>query len=193
MARTLFFIEAALFAALAIAFPLIASDAAAAFIIPVAVSLIVLLSCAIAVWLPRAVCDALRAGFSPQRPEAETAQRASRILESIGSFSRPAATLGALFVLRAICKSMSLGDSITTWTLLGAYLAAYALLNAALWRVLAEVVRRLEFPCIPVSTTAAVDFAAYGLTPRECETAALIAGARATKRQPTRSAFRLRR
>jgi DNA-binding CsgD family transcriptional regulator len=177
MARTLFFIEAALFAALAIAFPLIASDAAAAFIIPVAVSLIVLLSCAIAVWLPRAVCDALRAGFSPQRPEAETAQRASRILESIGSFSRPAAALGALFAFGAICKNISFGGSITIWTLLGAYLAAYALLNATLWRVLAEVVRRLELPCISGPTAAAVDFAAaYGLTPREWETAALIAG-----------------
>lgn len=69
------------------------------------------------------------------------------------------------------------GGSITTWTLLGAYLAAYALLNAALWRVLSEVVRRLELPCIPGPTAAAVDFAAaYGLTPREWETAALIAG-----------------
>jgi DNA-binding CsgD family transcriptional regulator len=178
MARTLFFIEAVAFAALAIVFPIIASDAAAAFILPVALSLILPLSCVMAVWPPRAVCRALRAAFTPRKPEREEAETYSRILESIGYFSRPAAALGLLFAVAAVCglappARVPFGSGIRTLSLLGAYLAAYALLNAALWHVLAEVVGHLV---ITSPAGESVDFAAaYGLTPREWETAALIA------------------
>lgn len=182
MARTLFFIEAMLFAALAIVFPLIASDAAAAFIMPVALSLIVPLSCVVAVWPTRAVCRALHAAFSPEKPEREEAEEYSRILESIGSFSRPAAALGALFALAAVGETAH-AVGVTTLTLLGTYLAAYALLNAALWRLLAEVVARLAFSAPAEEAAAALaKFAAdYGLTPREEETAAHIASGRSYK------------
>jgi hypothetical protein len=47
MAKTLFFIEALVFAALAIAFPIIA---ASAFIIPAVVSIALPIACAMAIW-----------------------------------------------------------------------------------------------------------------------------------------------
>ena len=186
MARTLFFVEAFLFAALAIAFPIIASEAAEAFIMPAAISIVLPLSCAMAVWPPRQVVRALSSAFSSRRPGPEAGE-SSRILEELGSFSRAAAVLGLLFSLSAACRHIPLAQGLETWAFLGVYLSVYALLNAMLWRILAAVVAHapeLE-PSAPVSTGADAGIgesrrreafaAAYGLTPRERQAAERIA------------------
>ena len=141
MARTLFFVEAFLFAALVIALPIMASEAAAAFIMPAAISIVLPLACAMAVWPPRRVARALSSAFSSRDPGSEASESA-RILEGLGAFSRAAAALGLLFAVTAICKAAPIADGVETWTLLGLYLMAYALINAQLWRILAAVVQR---------------------------------------------------
>ena len=175
MAKTLFFIEAFLFAALAIVFPIIASEAAAAFIMPAAISLVLPFACAIAVWPPRSVYSAVRSAFSSRGPGSEAAEFA-RILEELGSFSRAAAALGFLFSVAAACRELPFSGSFEIWTLLGTYLSAYALLNAMLWRILAAVVERSAANGSAGHAPAREAFAStYGLTPREIETAARIA------------------
>jgi DNA-binding CsgD family transcriptional regulator len=185
VAKTLFFVEAFLFAALAVAFPLIASEAALAFLLPAAISLILPLSCAMAIWPASSVFRALGSAFSTKMSGTE-ARLSARILEELIAFSRAAAALGILLAIVAVCERAPNSGSFDTWTLLGAYLCAYALLNVALWRIMAEVVQGQaglaagpEMPQRPVrSETFAAD---YGLTPRECETAALIAEGRSYK------------
>jgi len=187
VAKTLFFIEALIFAALTLAFPIIASEAAPAFIIPVAISLLLPLAGALAVWPPRSVFRALSSAFSAGGPGPEAADSA-RILDELGSLSRAAAALGLLFAVTAACKAAPFAGGLETWTLLGVFLMAYALLNTMLWRILVAVVERsaerdaaLEAGSAPGSRALAENegreaFAsAYGLTPRELETAALIA------------------
>jgi DNA-binding CsgD family transcriptional regulator len=183
MARTLFFIEAFLFAALAIAFPIISSETAAAFILPVAISLVLPFSCAVAIWPPRSVARAMGSAFSSRGPDPEAVESA-RILEELGSFSRAAAGLGLLFSLSAACQCIPFTNGMETWTFLGIYLSAYALLNAMLWRILAAVVARQVAPSALGATRSEAGSehgspeafaAAYGLTPREWETAERIA------------------
>jgi DNA-binding CsgD family transcriptional regulator len=181
MAKTLFFIEASVFAALALVFPLIASEAAAAFIMPAALSLVLPLACAMAVWPPLTALRALGSAFSAKDPGPEAAEQV-RILAELGALSRAAAALGLLFAIVAICRAAPFAGGIETWTLLGVYLAAYALLNAMLWRILAAVVgREAAAPGEHAARDAlgansAEEFAAaHGLTPREMETAARIA------------------
>lgn len=185
MAKTLFFVEAFLFAALAVAFPLIASEAALAFLLPAAISLILPLSCAMAIWPAPSVFRALASAFSTKRPGTE-ARLSARILEELIAFSRAAAALGFLFAITAACREIPLSGSLEAWTLLGAYLCAYALLNVALWRIMAEVVQGQAGMAaaseMPQGTAHGETFAAdYGLTPREWETAALIAEGRSYK------------
>jgi DNA-binding CsgD family transcriptional regulator len=189
MARTLFFVEAFLFAALLLVFPIIASEAAAAFIMPAALSLLLPLACAMAVWPPRSVLRALGSAFSARGLGPEAAECA-RILEELGALSRGAAVIGLLFALAAICRALPFKGGLETWTLLGAYLAAYALLNAALWSILAAVVERGAEPGEEIGPAPAIDdrraaakgfAAAYGLTPREGEIAAMIAAGQSYK------------
>jgi Response regulator containing a CheY-like receiver domain and an HTH DNA-binding domain len=187
MARTLFFIELAIFAALSIAFPALASDTAAAFIAPAAISLIVPLAAVLAVWPRRAVLGALRCAFSPERPAPAEARLYARILEAMASFSRSASVLGLLSSLAALCNSSRAAGRPDEWALVGLYMSAYALLNGMLWKLLAELAARLEPRLEPARTEAteasprSLDDAAtlaarFGLTPRESETAILIAG-----------------
>jgi hypothetical protein len=72
MARTLFFIEAFLFAALGLGGALGAADRRAAFLAPFALSLVVPLACALAVWPARDVAAALGRVFSAQGAMRET-------------------------------------------------------------------------------------------------------------------------
>jgi DNA-binding CsgD family transcriptional regulator len=184
MAKTLFFIEALLFAALVVVFPLISSEAAAAFIAPAGLSLVLPLACAMAVSPPRAVIKALGSAFSTGGPGTDAAEHA-RILAELGAFSRASAVLGLLFALASLCSRLPASRG--TWTLLGIYLSAYALLNAMLWRILAAVVlpERSSGPELrsgPEQGNGCQAFAsAHGLTPREWETAALIAEGRSYK------------
>jgi DNA-binding HTH domain-containing proteins len=192
MARTLFFVEAALFAALLIVLPSLASDATAAFIAPAAISLIVPLASAMAVWPARQVLLALRAAFSPERPEPECASSYARILEAMTAFSKPAAALGLLFSLSAIYAHEPPAEGAQAWYLVGLYMAAYALLNGMLWSLLAEAVVRLSRPAhgalavpapggtVEASREAALALA-FGLTPRELEVALRISSGRSYK------------
>jgi DNA-binding CsgD family transcriptional regulator len=181
MAKTLFFIEAAALAALALLFPIIASEAAAAFILPLAASLILPLACSTAIWPPRAVASALSAAFSPQ-PPGRAGPESALILESLGSFSRSASVLGMLLSLIAILHRLPLAGSLRVWALLGIYLSLYALLNFVLWRILAAHATKLAESSRREGREAGEAFAErYGLTPRERETALLIAAGRSYK------------
>lgn len=182
MAKTLFFVEAALFAALALLLPLLAEGAAAAFLLPAAISLIAPLACAAAVWEPATVLRALRSAFSPERPEEAEAGLYGRVLKATAAFSRLAAAAGLLFSLSAFCSAEPEARGFGAWTLLGLYMAAYALLNAMLLRCLAEAVARLARPAPAAAGEAEEAFAAaHGLTPRELEAALAIAGGRSYK------------
>ncbi len=190
MAKTLFFVEAAAFALLAVIFPLMATEAAKAFILPIVISLIIPLAGATASWPTRAVFRALAAAFSSRSLE-NNDDDSVLILESLVAFSRAAAVLGFLFAIVAIGRRPpATGD---TWTLLGAFLAAYALLNAELWSILAKAVAErfsgertnelvAEASAREDGLMREADFArSYGLTPREWETAALIAAGKSYK------------
>src|SRR5512137_452070 len=104
MAKTLFFLEALALALLGIALPIIAADAASAFVIPLAASALMPLACAAAVWPPKIVLAALRAAFSPRPPSPSEAGRLSRVLASLAGFSRAAAALGLCLSLAAVAR-----------------------------------------------------------------------------------------
>jgi DNA-binding CsgD family transcriptional regulator len=192
MAKTLFFLEALALALVSFAFPSIAADAASAFIFPFAISIVMPLACAAAVWPPSSVFFALRAAFSTKAPgpaavSSAAAREGARILESLAGFSRAASALGFLFAFVAICRAEPFEGGVGTWTLLGAFLSAYALVNTQLWRILAAVVERFaavgaEATGGDAAETRALAFAAeHGLTPREWETAASIAAGKSYK------------
>ena len=184
MAKTLFFIEAIAFALLSIVFPLIATEATKAFELPVFLSLVLPLAGATAIWPPRSVIAALRAVLSTRRPEAGAGDSVL-ILEALVGLSRAAAVLGFLFAVVAVGMSAPLTSG--NWSLLGIFLASYALLNAQLWSVLSAVASRLQADTGEAGPrdgglAEARDIAAtYGLTPREWETASLIAGGKSYK------------
>lgn len=187
MARTLFFVEAFALALLAVIFPLIGSEAsAAAFVLPLAVSLALPLACALAVWPAGAVLEALRAAFGTAG--SRDAPRSARILGSLAANSRVASALGVLLSLAS-----AFSDEGGRWdggarAILGAYLAAYALLNFQLWSALAAVAvlrPRLPSPPAPVAADGSegrrplpgsAARALAPLTPREREAALLIGG-----------------
>ena len=83
MAKTLLFVEALALAALSLIFPLVASEAAAAFVIPVAVSLILPLACTAAIWPLSRIARSLSLAFSRTEPgredEALAAGRRARV------------------------------------------------------------------------------------------------------------------
>jgi DNA-binding CsgD family transcriptional regulator len=180
MAKTLFFIEALALALLAIVFPLIAEELATAFILPLVISLVLPLAGAAAIWPLKSLLYSLRAAFSPRRIGTE-AEDFVRILHSLGAFSRAAAVLGFLTAFTAIGRGLPLSGG--AWILVGAFLSAYALLNAELWRILAAVVSTerssvTEHNSVTERSPAerGARFAArYGLSPREWETASHIA------------------
>jgi DNA-binding CsgD family transcriptional regulator len=172
MAKTLFFIEALALALVAVAFPIMEADAADAFLLPLAISLALPLSCALAVWPAGRISFALRAAFSERAPAPAPAGEAARILEFLAGAARVSAPLGILLAAAATFARSPAPGRALEWSLLGAYLAAYALVNAQLGRVLSAVVGRLA----AVGTGEADGFAAaHGLTPREGETASCIA------------------
>jgi DNA-binding CsgD family transcriptional regulator len=180
MAKTLFFIEALALAAIALLFPLVAAEAATAFVLPLAASLLLPLACVVAIWPLRAVLRALRLAFSPPRAGLATAGSAA-ILEALGSFSRAAAVLGLILALASICARLPLRTPPRTLSLLGAYLAVYALVNAVLWQTLAAVAQRLSAGEPPAAHGQPAFGALFDLTPREAETARLIAAGRSYK------------
>jgi DNA-binding CsgD family transcriptional regulator len=186
MAKTLFFIEALAFALMAAALPIFAAEASAAFIIPAAISIALPLSCALAVWPAGDVAFALRAAFSGKAPGATAARGAARTLDFLADIARLSAPLGMLLAAAAVLARKPSAGSPRVWALLGIYLAAYALVNAQLGRTLAAVVGRLAATADakpdPGVDSAVAEFAAvHGLTPRERETAALIAGGKSYK------------
>jgi len=182
MARTLFFIEAALFTALGIGGVLVAQDLRPAFYAPFAISLVVPLACALAIWPFRDVAGALRRVFSSSGT-AIGAEETIPVLETMGAFCGRAAVAGLAFSLSASLPRILAGEATESWSLLGAYLALYSLLNAVASSSMAKAAARIPARAATESAEAAEEegsaallASAYGLTPRESEVAALIAG-----------------
>jgi DNA-binding CsgD family transcriptional regulator len=166
MARTLFFIEALVFAALGFGGVLVAADLRAAFLAPFALSLVVPLACALSIWPFREVRLALGRVFAAPGA-ADRSAESVRVLETLSAFCGRAAVAGLAFSLAAALPRLLEGGSAEEWGLLGAYLALYSLLNAVASSSMAKVASR-SAEAAPAST--------YGLTPREAEVASLIAG-----------------
>jgi DNA-binding CsgD family transcriptional regulator len=188
MARTLFFIEALLFAALGLGGALLATDLRAAFLAPFALSLVVPLACALAVWPAGQIAAALRKVFSAPGAMCETGEEV-HVLESLAAFCGRAAVAGTSFALASALPRLIEGKAKEEWGLLGAYLALYSLLNAVAARSMAKVASRAPARApapagaaaggtasTPPSPPGEFPASAYGLTPRESEVASLIAG-----------------
>jgi DNA-binding CsgD family transcriptional regulator len=166
MARTLFFLEALVFAALGFGGVLVAADLRAAFLAPFALSLVVPLACALSVWPLGEVALALGRVFAAPGT-AGGSRETVPLLEALSSFCGRAAVAGLAFSLAAALPRLLEGGSAEEWGLLGAYLALYSLINAVAASSMAKVASRSAEDS-PAST--------YGLTPREAEVASLIAG-----------------
>jgi DNA-binding CsgD family transcriptional regulator len=181
VAKTLFFVEAAILAALSLVFPLIAREASAAFVVPLAASLLIPAACILAAWPLRSVYRALRGAFAGAMPARagddgrDAALESARILDDLGGFSRTATALGLILAFASILRELPSVMSLDTWAYLGAYLALYALVSATLWQILATIWRRSVRSRAEATSPPRPDFAArYGLSPREAETAILI-------------------
>ena len=159
---------------------LVARDLRPAFYAPFAISLVVPLACALAVWPFREVAAALRRVFSAPDAIGVTAESIA-VLESLGAFCGRAALAGLAFSLSTAMPRILEGEIIEEWGLLGAYLALYSLLNAVAASSMAKVASRS--PPLPARAAdaaegrdaAALLASAFGLTAREAEVAALIA------------------
>jgi DNA-binding CsgD family transcriptional regulator len=184
MARTLFYIEALLFAALGLGGALLAADLRAAFLAPFALSLVVPLACALAVWPAGQIAAALRKVFSAPGAMGETGEEV-HVLETLAAFCGRAAVAGTSFALASALPRLIEGKAKEEWGLLGAYLALYSLLNAVAARSMAKAASRRPGPAgaaaggpasAPPSPPAEFPSSDYGLTARESEVATLIAG-----------------
>jgi DNA-binding CsgD family transcriptional regulator len=179
MAKTLFFLEAAALAALAFLLPVIASEVAAAFLVPFALSLLLPLACVLSIWPAKTVRDALLLVFSTKGRNIES-REAAIVLEALETFSKPVSVVGLILALAVAAARLPLSGAPRAWSWLGAYLSLYALVNVTLWQTLAAVVGRL--PPIPAienqGAPEAVEAIAakHGLSPRELQAALLIAG-----------------
>jgi len=185
MAKTLFFIEALALALFAAALPLVGSGPASAFLLPLAASLIVPLCGALAVWPARDLALALGAAFSSARPEANGAEKSARILKFLAGAAGISAFLGILMAAATLSARGTSPKGPAGWSFLGVFLAAYALANVQLGKILSKVVGRLAEAGSGIApgggrpeeeTGLSSGFAeAYSLTPREAEAAACIA------------------
>jgi len=184
MARTLFFLEALALAALSLLLPIIASEVAAAFVVPFALSVLLPMACVLSVWPTRAVRHALLLAFSAKGRDSDSGE-AELVLESLGSFSKPVSVMGLLLALAIAVARLPLSGDKEAWSWLGAYLCLYALVNVTLWQTLAAVARRahsaaeIAGPLAPEADEAIAS--KYGLSPREMQAAVLIARGKSYK------------
>ncbi len=184
MARTLFFLEALALAALSLLLPIIESQAAAAFIVPFALSVLLPLACVLSVWPTRAVREALLIVFSAKGHDAGSGE-AALVLESLGTFSRPVSVMGILLALAVAAARLPSSGDARIWSWLGAYLCLYALVNVTLWQTLAALAKRIAVSPATSGLKApeAIEAitAKHALSPRESQAAILIAQGRSYK------------
>lgn len=190
MAKMLFFLEAFLFAALGLTGIILAPDLRPAFFVPFALSLVVPLACALAVWRPGELIKAFRLAFSPPVP-AQEARESVHVLDALNAFCTLAAIAGLAISLAAALPRLLKFGTTQAWYLLGGYLALYSLLNAVVSKSMAKVVARLYGT--PAGRTrlsepelASAFASKHGLTPRESEVASLIAGGASYKETASR-------
>ena len=158
----------------------LAPDLRSAFIAPFALSLVVPLACACAIWPLREILGAVRRSFSAPGALPEAGESV-RVLEALSAFSGRTALAGLATSLAAAAPRLFLGEAERSWELLGAYLALYSLLNAVASTSLAKSAARL--PSAPSLDPGRGEAArsvrpseGFGLTPREAEVALSIAG-----------------
>jgi DNA-binding CsgD family transcriptional regulator len=177
MARTLFFIEALIVAAIAAIYPLLASSFAASVLVPLAISLILPLAASLAVRPGRVVFGAMGAAFSGRRPPGPRGE-AEAVMAELASYARIAAVCGLLASLAVAFSRLGNGTAALTWLLFGAFLCLYCLLEAVTLRILALVVEGLRARPANADLGEAMGGRfkeKYGLSPREWETATAIA------------------
>lgn len=176
MAKTLFFLEALGLAALAGIFPFLASDLAGAFLLPLALALLLPLLASLAVRPAKEVWAGLACAFAGRRPAGPSAEAAS-VLRDLSAFALRGGILGFLVFLVLALPRLG-GAEARTWLVLGAFWTLFALLGMLASQALALVVGRLS--AIPPNRDSqgpgGQAFASrHGLTAREWEVAALIA------------------
>lgn len=183
MARALFFIEALVLVAVAALFPLFAADLSSAVLAPLGVAILVPVLAAVSVRPLRDLKDAFAYAFlGTRRPG--MAARAARILEEFSGFAMVGGLLGLLASLVAALSMMGKAVRLSHWVLLGSFWLFYGFLETMVAAVLRAVVERLGRPPAnaDVEGAAAAAFVErYGLTPREWEVAARIAGGQSYK------------
>ncbi len=178
MAKALFFIEALVVAALAVVMPILAADLRDAFLAPIGVALLLPLAASLAVRPFAEMRSAFACAFLGKRAVGKAAV-APRVFAELADFALFGGALG--IVASLILAASRLGQEVSAghWLMLGAFTFLFGLLAAMAARILRSVVERgLEpFANADTGTAAALAFAArYGLTPREWEVAAIIAG-----------------
>jgi len=183
MARALFYLEALVLVALAALFPLLAADLSSAVLAPLGVALLVPVLAAASVRPLRDLKDAFSYAFlGTRRPG--MAARAARILEEFSGFAMVGGVLGLLTSLVAALSMLGKAVRASHWVLLGSFWIFYALLETAVAATLGAVTERLGLA--PANADVEGDAVAsfierYGLTPREWEVAARIAGGQSYK------------
>lgn len=183
MVRALFYIEALLVAALAALIPFIAADLAWAVFAPLGAALLVPVLAAASVRPLSDLVAAFSFAFLGKRRPGGPAQ-AALVLEEFAGFARTGAFLGPVASLMAALPKAAASAEPSHLLLLGAFWLLYGLLAAEVATVLKAVVGR---PCLlPANQDTEGEAAAafvgrYGLTPREWEVAARIAGGQSYK------------
>ncbi len=179
MARTLFFLEAIL---LLLGSGLLAGLGGSGFTalaVPAGVAILLPLASLCAIWSPRQVLRAFVQAFSPGRPGLGSADSLA-ILGALGEFAGFGGLAGAVGAGTVLLASLAAGRDPGS---LAVQALAYGLFGTLYWisaRILRETVDQALTP--PGNGDLAEGmpaFAAkYGLSPREAEVAALMAGGR---------------
>lgn len=176
MVRALVFLEALGMAALAGILPFLAADFSGAFLLPLALALLLPFLASLSVRPARLVWAGLGCAFSGKRPAGASAE-AGAVLRDFSAFAALGGVLG--FVVFLVIALPRMGQAAAwTWILFGAFWALYALLGVLASQALALVVDRLSLapPNRDSEGEPGLAFASrHGLTDREWEVAALIA------------------
>lgn len=179
MARTLFFLEAILLLLGSGLAASLGSPGLAGLGVPAAVSILLPLASLCAIWPPRQIVRAFAQAFSPGRPGAGSADSLA-ILGAVGEFCGFGGLAGAVGAGIVLLSSLAAGRDSGSLALQALAFALFAALYWITTRVLLETVGRARTPPTNGDVAGGMPgFAAkYGLSPREAEVAALMAGGR---------------
>jgi DNA-binding CsgD family transcriptional regulator len=180
MARTLFFLEGLVVAAIAILLPFIVADFALAALAPLAFVILVPVAASAATRPLSRLRTALSAAFTTGGlpPDSEEAAESVR---DFGAYLLRAIALGVLVALCAALPGLGKGGRAESWILMGAYLALYGVLAALGMKIIAIVITGLgaaaaePLPGPTAEVMAAAFRGRHGVSAREWEVAASIA------------------